>query len=174
MKKIICLLSLLATFPINAKTIKPPKNVASLIADYYLLDDKCRGGSGDNPETMKSCDKRDAIVDKIQTKGWCWGKEDETKFEKCSDTVVGTDATTTCSKLVTFAEKAICSDSHLNALDAVLNRTYKGVLNEHPEDKEDIKRMQRRWLHDIRAQCQTNDCLKGVYKERIRFFNSAD
>lgn len=172
MKKIICLLGLLATFSINAKTIKPPKDVASLIADYHSLDEKCRGGAGDNPETMKACDNRDAVVDKIQTKGWCWGKEDETKFEKCSDTV-GTDTTATCSKLVTFAEKAICSDTHINALDAELNRVYKSALNEHPEDKADIKRMQREWLRDIRAQCQTTDCLEEVYKERIRFFNAA-
>lgn len=172
MKKIICLLSLLATFSVNAKTIKPPKDVASLISDYYLLDEKCRGGGGDNPETIKSCDKRDAIVDKIQTKGWCWGKEDETKFEKCSGTVE-IDANTTCSKLVNFVEKAICSDTHINALDAELNRVYKSALNENPEDKADIKRMQREWLHDTRAQCQTNNCLEEVYKERIRFFNAA-
>lgn len=51
----------------------PPKDVQSLIEKTEILDDKCRGGSGDDPKTMKACDDREHIIKKIEKKGYCWG-----------------------------------------------------------------------------------------------------
>ena len=51
----------------------PPKDVQSLIEKTEILDDKCRGGSGDDPKTMKACDEREHIIKKIEKKGYCWG-----------------------------------------------------------------------------------------------------
>jgi hypothetical protein len=60
----------------------PPKPVADLIKKADSLNDKCRDGSGDNPATMKACDDREAIVDLIKKKGWCYGRSDQIQAEK--------------------------------------------------------------------------------------------
>lgn len=60
----------------------PPKDIAALIAREEELNDKCRGGSGDNPATMKACDERDVLVKQLKAKGWCWGREDQYGYQK--------------------------------------------------------------------------------------------
>lgn len=51
----------------------PPKDVQVLIEKSEQLNDRCRGGSGDDPRTMKACDQRDALMEKIYKKGYCFG-----------------------------------------------------------------------------------------------------
>lgn len=74
--------------------------VESLIKQADKLNDQCRGGSGDNPATIKACDKRDKLIDEINAKGWCYGHEGQAgyqrKWEKCH----------TASETVTPAETA--------------------------------------------------------------------
>ena len=66
----------------------PADDVASLLARERKLNDRCRGGSGDDPATMKACDERDVLVKKLQARGWCWGREDQIeadkKWEQCA------------------------------------------------------------------------------------------
>lgn len=72
----------------------------SLIKQADKLNDQCRGGSGDNPATIKACDKRDKLVVQLKAKGWCYGHEGQAEFqrkwEKCqtvSEAVTSGDAT---------------------------------------------------------------------------------
>jgi hypothetical protein len=51
----------------------PPADVQQLIEKSETLNDKCRGGSGNNPSTMKACDQRDKLLENIEKKGWCYG-----------------------------------------------------------------------------------------------------
>ena len=52
----------------------PPAKIQKIIELYEVLNDKCRGGSGDDPRTGQTCDKRDALYQQIKTKHkWCWG-----------------------------------------------------------------------------------------------------
>lgn len=64
----------------------------SLIQQVESLNSQCRGGSGDNPATIKACEKRDKLVDVLKSKGWCWGHEGQAGFEreweKCNTTNV--------------------------------------------------------------------------------------
>lgn len=60
----------------------PPKDVAQLIASEQKLNDKCRGGSGDDPATQKACDQRDALDKKLQSRGWCYGRPDQAEYQK--------------------------------------------------------------------------------------------
>lgn len=53
----------------------PPTEVALLIAKEEKLNDKCRGGSGDDPATAKACDEREAVLAEIKAKNWCWGND---------------------------------------------------------------------------------------------------
>ncbi|MBA2589792.1 MAG: hypothetical protein H0U98_14340 [Alphaproteobacteria bacterium] len=64
--------------------------VADLISQEESLNEKCRGGSGDDPATQKFCDKRDRVFAQIRAKGWCWesdnGVEADKKWEPCATT----------------------------------------------------------------------------------------
>lgn len=68
---------LLADMPCSAPVVmdSPPKEIAQLIAKEEVLNDKCRGGSGDDKGTQKACDERDIIFKKIKAKNWCWGHD---------------------------------------------------------------------------------------------------
>ena len=66
----------------NNDTVSIPKEISGLIKKTDFLNDKCRGGSGDNPETMKSCDERDKYVDLLHKKGWCYGTSSQIEADK--------------------------------------------------------------------------------------------
>lgn len=71
-KLTICLLCL--SQPIFAYAAYfPPKEVQKLIEQVETLNDKCRGGSGDDPATIKACDTRDQLAEKVEKKGYCYG-----------------------------------------------------------------------------------------------------
>lgn len=55
--------------------------VKNLLKEEAGLTDKCRGGSGDAPQTMKACTKRDAVVKKLQGLGWCYGEKDQAGYQ---------------------------------------------------------------------------------------------
>jgi hypothetical protein len=61
---------------------QPDGEVGSLIAEEETLNRECRDGSGDNPETLKFCDKRDAVFTKLNELGWCFGREDQSEADK--------------------------------------------------------------------------------------------
>ena len=58
-----------------AMELVPPTEVALLIGKEESLNDKCRGGSGDDPATARACDEREAILAEIKAKNWCWGND---------------------------------------------------------------------------------------------------
>lgn len=68
-----------------------PKAVQPLLIREEALDEKCRGGVGDDPATDAACKERDVDVDLLQRKGWCWGSRNRTAAEyqmtwlRCSD-----------------------------------------------------------------------------------------
>jgi hypothetical protein len=53
----------------------PSQELALLIAEEEKLNDKCRGGSGDDKATLEACDERDALYKKIEANNWCWGHD---------------------------------------------------------------------------------------------------
>jgi uncharacterized protein len=74
-------------------------------------------------------------------------------------------ATFDCKKASTFAEKVLCSDSQLSAMDDELGRLYKGALAGTPNN-ETLKSDQKAWL-SLRDQCRDSDCIKKAYADRI-------
>ena len=56
--------------------------IKNLIAEEETLNRECRGGSGDSPETMQYCDKRDASLIKLNELGWCFGRDSQAEYEK--------------------------------------------------------------------------------------------
>jgi hypothetical protein len=63
--------------------------VRALIDKEALLKQKCNGGFGDSMETKMYCKERDAVVDNLRKKGWCWGYPEQVEADKvwheCSD-----------------------------------------------------------------------------------------
>lgn len=75
----VMLNELMANMPCSTPVASdsPPKEVAQLIVQEEVLNDKCRGGSGDDNATLKACNERDVIFKKIKAKNWCWGHDDQ-------------------------------------------------------------------------------------------------
>jgi uncharacterized protein len=74
-------------------------------------------------------------------------------------------ATFDCDKASTFAEKVVCSDSRLSAMDHELGRLYKAALA-GASNSAALKTDQKAWLSS-RDRCQDSDCIKKAYADRI-------
>jgi hypothetical protein len=65
----------------------PPPSMATKTALWEADNERCRGGSGDDPATAQACDARDQIYKQITSEGWCWGHRDDIgadrKWVKC-------------------------------------------------------------------------------------------
>ncbi len=67
---------------------KMPDSIASLAAQWQILNDKCRGGAGGDPATQEACAERGAKYADIRSAGWCWGHKGDIgadrKWVECS------------------------------------------------------------------------------------------
>jgi hypothetical protein len=79
MKRLVILaVALLLTGAAHAQSTE----VAQLITREEVVNDTCRGGSGDEPATVKACEIRDSLFKQIEAHGWCWGHEGQAEYEK--------------------------------------------------------------------------------------------
>lgn len=53
--------------------LKYPDEVRSLIRRADIENGHCRGNSGNNPETLRACNRRERIMAELEKTGWCWG-----------------------------------------------------------------------------------------------------
>lgn len=87
LRSFIFVIGFALTFATNAlaSAVSSPD---ALFAQEDKLNDRCRGGSGDDPNTQKACDARDKIDAQLKQMGWCWGHagqiEADKKWEHCS------------------------------------------------------------------------------------------
>jgi hypothetical protein len=52
--------------------VTQPTQTADLVEQFAVENDKCRGGSGDNPETWSHCTIRDKLNEQLEQKGLCY------------------------------------------------------------------------------------------------------
>jgi hypothetical protein len=71
---------------------QPQGEVQQLMAKEEVLNDKCRGGSGDSPDTMTACDQRNNVLKEIENLGWCWGHKDDIGANRTWVACIPTDA----------------------------------------------------------------------------------
>lgn len=57
------------------------QDTVSMIATWDRLNQNCRGGSGNDPATQRACDQRDALYDRIEAAGFCFGENDTYGYE---------------------------------------------------------------------------------------------
>lgn len=74
-----------------------------------------------------------------------------------------------CQKAKTFIEKAICQNPDLSQLDDELGSLYQIALTDNKTPAV-FKKQQLTWLKQ-RDTCQTVDCVKKSYKQRIATLN---
>lgn len=83
--------SQLAKWPINknvkwadyiVEQEKPDAKTQDQIKYIEQLNDKCRGGSGDDPATWQACDMREKAAEGLKSKGWCWGPDNAIGADK--------------------------------------------------------------------------------------------
>ena len=60
-----------------------------IVAKYIALNDRCRGGSGDDDATMRACEERDTLLPEVERQGYCWGNaadqsEADRRWQRCS------------------------------------------------------------------------------------------
>lgn len=54
------------------------------------LNEQCRGGSGDDPRTMRACDEREKVDVQLTQAGWCYGSLSEARANlSMADRTVG-------------------------------------------------------------------------------------
>ena len=59
----------------------PDADVQALIAQADALNRTCRGGSGGDPATLRTCDHRDAAVRQLAERGGCYGAPDQVEAD---------------------------------------------------------------------------------------------
>ncbi|WP_426957870.1 hypothetical protein [Muricoccus radiodurans] len=69
MRAAAALLVLLAAAPAAAQPTAP-----QIMRMEREANTRCRGGSGDQPETQKSCGERDAYARVLNMMNWCFGR----------------------------------------------------------------------------------------------------
>ena len=64
-------LALVAVLCVSPAMAGPPR---ALYQQWLRANEGCRGGLGSEESTMAACQRRNAIDDKMQAAGWCFGQ----------------------------------------------------------------------------------------------------
>ncbi len=73
-----------------------------------------------------------------------------------------------CNKANAVAEKLICSENILSKRDDELTLLYK-LLLKSDRNADEIRKVQRKWLSEVRDKCADKPCLHRVYSDQIAF-----
>lgn len=52
-----------------------------IIAQWQKQNGTCRGNSGNDPETMRACDRREVVGAALEAVGWCYGRKGEYGYQ---------------------------------------------------------------------------------------------
>jgi len=127
-----------------------------LFYEKNLLIEKFHDGSGrKNPLTLYY---------KWNGKGFILAKVEKAKVYKTSFN---------CARAKNDAEKTICGNAELAALDLKLDSLYKVIMSKLPENKRKmLKDEQREWIKErnVTGARDVDYFLQTAYKERVKFF----
>jgi peptidoglycan hydrolase-like protein with peptidoglycan-binding domain len=90
---IVALFALSPFAVLTARGQSAPPEIAPLLERERWLNDKCRGGSGDDPLTADYCALRDKADAQLQAKGWCWGHAGQYGYQKGWELCAASSAT---------------------------------------------------------------------------------
>jgi uncharacterized protein len=72
-----------------------------------------------------------------------------------------------CTRAASGPEKAVCADRELDAFDEYLGRYYAAARDAVKEAARCLQADQQEWLKNVRDHCETKDCLKAAYLDRL-------
>lgn len=76
-----------------------------------------------------------------------------------------------CAKAGTGAERLICDDANLASLDREVALAYKQKLEAAAAERARLQSDQRAWIRGKRDTCADTECLRAVYRERLKMLN---
>ena len=153
----------------------PSAEVIKLMRQEEQLNSQCRGGSGNAPATMAACEKRENILAKIKTQGWCWGTEGQYGYEQ---------DWTKCEPQADFAkplwcknskqphEVAICSDRQLSQNENNILEMYSAYTKFLLGNKTSLAEHKTYFFKKTSACKADKDCINKTQIERINFYKS--
>lgn len=62
---------------LTARAQSAPPDIVPLLERERWLNDRCRGGSADDPATADYCAVRDRADEELKALGWCWGPPEQ-------------------------------------------------------------------------------------------------
>ena len=65
----------------------------------------------------------------------------------------------------------ICDDAALASLDSELALAYKRKLEAAAVERARLQTDQRAWIRGKRDTCKDTECLRAVYRERLKILN---
>ncbi|WP_376703173.1 serine protease [Mesorhizobium sp. ISC25] len=66
----------------SGSVIRPARaDVKSLLARWYKENGRCRGGAGDDTDSLEACDRRTALDGELAKAGWCYGHKDDYGYQ---------------------------------------------------------------------------------------------
>lgn len=63
------------------ETDRGQKSPDRIIAQWQRQNATCRGSSGDDPETITACERREVVGAALEAVGWCYGREGEYGYQ---------------------------------------------------------------------------------------------
>lgn len=71
-----------------------------------------------------------------------------------------------CQDAASFVEKTLCSDQHLAFLEDSMALAYQKAQATLPQSTS-LKQAQTEWVNNVRNHCQSANCLKRAYQDRL-------
>jgi uncharacterized protein YfaP (DUF2135 family) len=71
-----------------------------------------------------------------------------------------------CSKASTRAEKTICSNPELSAMDERLNQVFQKAVKEPSVNAKELQQAEQRWISKERDRCIDTACFAAAYRKR--------
>jgi hypothetical protein len=65
----------------QAGSVAPSSEIKALLATWDTLNGRCRGGSGDDQNTLDACDEREKIAGQLTARGWCYGEPGQAGYQ---------------------------------------------------------------------------------------------
>jgi hypothetical protein len=66
---------------VSKARIAKANSPGQLIRQWEAANENCRGGAGDDPQTMKACSSRDALSRQLEAAKWCYGKNGQSGYQ---------------------------------------------------------------------------------------------
>lgn len=153
----------------------PSAEVIKLMRQEDQLNSQCRGGSGDAPATMAACEKRENILAKIKSQGWCWGTGGQFGYErdwtKC-EPQAALAKPAWCKNSKQPHEVAICSDRQLSRNENNILEMYSAYAKLLARNKSTLAEHKTYFLKKTSACKADKDCINKAQIERINFYKS--